>query len=210
MTEQTNAADALMRANLRVAERRGVAMISTHRVADLLAELDRQGWELRPSDGGAGSSNAPDRSGESVDRAFVGASATDPPAENVTPSSVGIPDEAVEALVDHSGMDREWARQAVTAVLPYLEAAPRRPINCDNCPDRADLVSENRKLRDGFEQYVPPDDVEAAIRAEERKLAQAQLQAADWLAAAVEDQGAANSGETVAALAAYEQARGQA
>jgi hypothetical protein len=86
-----------------------------------------------------------------------------------------IPDEAVEAgawaLTDQPKLDPldiEDAKACLTAALPHLEAAPGRPINCDNCPDRADLVSENRKLRDGFEQYVPPDDVEAAIRADER------------------------------------------
>jgi hypothetical protein len=52
----------------------------------------------KTSDGGTGSSNAQNPDGESEDRAFLSASAADPPDRASTPPpSVDIPDEAVEA-----------------------------------------------------------------------------------------------------------------
>ena len=68
------------------------------------------------SDEGAGSGNAPNRRGESVDRARCDASAADPPAENVTPSSGPLAELA--QLVDEIGFSEEekdglrnWIRQ---------------------------------------------------------------------------------------------------
>jgi hypothetical protein len=82
---------------------------------DQVFDVQNAAENVQTSDEGAGSGNAPDRSGESVDRASVGASATDPPAENVTPSSelselaqlvaeVGFSEEELDAL-------REWIKQ---------------------------------------------------------------------------------------------------
>jgi hypothetical protein len=100
----------------------------------------------KTSDKGAGSGNAPDRSGESDGVLVAGLSAaSDPPAENSTPLSehskppngdisgenatslppsnrtvTPIPDEAIDI-----GLKWEWARQAITSALPHIEPAIR-------------------------------------------------------------------------------------
>jgi hypothetical protein len=74
---------------------------------------------------------------------------------------------AAKGMTRVTGVDKpeyyyDLAESALTAAERAREANPfsaeartQRPANCDDCPDRADLVSENRRLRDGLETGPP-------------------------------------------------------